>query len=198
MASLQISAQVSLSTQFCRHTDAWCWPWQNGGVTLDNMTPRPTLAPLYRRTRAVAVFLVLAATLTTTGCSLLPQEPATTDSTQSPSVAGTGTDPATPAQVPTAEQAFAERMQVSLDKLGASTKAPKRDQMLAAMVEAGAVQEKVEVSVDITPTGLPVDAIEAATPVDSACVIGQVRDGKVTVTILPVLASGRCFVGDQY
>lgn len=70
--------------------------------------------------------------------------------------------------------------------------------MMAAMVKTGAVEEKVELSLDITPTGLAVDAIEAATPVAEECVIGQVRDGHVTVTILPVLASGLCFVGSTH
>ncbi|PXA65323.1 hypothetical protein CVS29_10615 [Arthrobacter psychrochitiniphilus] len=82
--------------------------------------------------------------------------------------------------------------------MASTTKAPNREQMMAAMLEAGAVKEKVEVSIDITPTGLAVDAIESATLVGKECVIGQVRGGNVAVTTLPVLASGRCFVGDVH
>ncbi|WP_258066821.1 hypothetical protein [Arthrobacter sp. GMC3] len=167
-------------------------------MTLDNLTPRQSSLPTLRRLRAVSVSLVFAAALATAGCSLpTAGSPAPAPSLPSAS-AEAATDPATPAQPPTAEQAFADRVQTSLDKLSATTKAPNRDQMMAAMLEAGAVQEKVEVSIDITPTGLAVDAIEAASPVESACVIGQVRDGKAAVTILPILASGRCFVGDQH
>ena len=53
----------------------------------------------------------------------------------------------------------------------------------------------LEVSQSRTPTGLEADAIEAAVLQGGDCVIGQVRDGAVAVTVLPVLASGKCFVG---
>jgi hypothetical protein len=53
----------------------------------------------------------------------------------------------------------------------------------------------LEVSQSRTPTGLEADAIEAAVRQGGDCVIGQVRDGAVAVTVLPVLASGKCFVG---
>ncbi|MFP5312722.1 MAG: DUF6993 domain-containing protein, partial [Actinomycetes bacterium] len=36
---------------------------------------------------------------------------------------------------------------------------------------------------------------EAAVLQGRDCVIGPVREGTVTVTVLPVLASGKCFVG---
>jgi len=193
-----MSVPVSWSTQPDHHTEGCRQPWHNGGVTLHNMTPGQSPPPTYRRLRGAVVFLVLAATLATTGCSLPTTGSPAKQPVQASASAEAAAAPSTPAQPPTAEQAFAERVQASLDKLGASTKAPNRDQMMAAMLEAGAVQEKVEVSIDITPTGLAVDAIEAASPVESACVIGQVRDGKAAVTILPVLASGRCFAGDQH
>lgn len=93
---------------------------------------------------------------------------------------------------------MAEKVKASLNKLGSNSSSPNREQMLAAMVEAGAVKDKVEVSIDRTPTGLAVDAIEAAAPVAKECVVGQVRDGKAAVTILPLLASGLCFVGNQH
>ena len=106
--------------------------------------------------------------------------------------------PAEATKPPSAAQEFSTKLTASLSKLAATTKAPNREQMMAAMLEAGAVKEKTELSIDITPTGLAVDAVEAATLVAEECVIGQVRDGHVAVTILPVLASGRCFVGDVH
>ena len=93
---------------------------------------------------------------------------------------------------------MSDKLKASLSTLASSTKAPNREQMMAAMLEAGAVKESVELSIDITPTGLAVDAIESATLVGKECVVGQVRDGNVAVTILPVLGSGRCFVGDTH
>ncbi len=40
------------------------------------------------------------------------------------------------------------------------------------------------------------DAWEAATLAGKSCVMGQIRDGGVVVTVLPVLSTGKCFVGD--
>jgi hypothetical protein len=62
---------------------------------------------------------------------------------------------------------------------------------------ADAAAESVEVSVDRTPTGLDVDAIQGAGLLGGRCVFGEVREGVVSVVVLPALASGRCFVGDQ-
>ncbi|MNJ05760.1 hypothetical protein D3C73_1673000 [compost metagenome] len=47
-----------------------------------------------------------------------------------------------------------------------------------------------------TPRGLEVDAMEAAAQTGESCIMGQIRDGGVVVTVLPVLATGKCFVGD--
>lgn len=98
----------------------------------------------------------------------------------------------------TAAQEFSAKLSASLGTLARTAKVPNREQMSAALVAAGADPATVEVSIDITPTGLAVDAIEAAALVDAECVVGQVRDGAVAVTILPALESGRCFVGDVH
>ncbi len=175
-------------------------PWQNGGVTLENVTSR--LLPHGPRTsiRVMAASFVLAGAMALTGCSLLPF--GNQDGTPAPGPASTAPAPDTAvaaSEAPrTAGQEFSAKLQDSLGTLAGTTKAPNRRQMSAAMVAAGADPDKVEVSIDITPTGLAVDAIEAATLVDAECVVGQVREGTVTVTILPALESGRCFVGDVH
>jgi hypothetical protein len=87
------------------------------------------------------------------------------------------------------------RVQEQLEKLAASSPRPNESQMLKAMTDAGFVEAEIEVSADITPTGLAVDAIEAAAPVDEQCIIGQVREGEVAMSVLPVLPGGNCFVG---
>ncbi len=61
---------------------------------------------------------------------------------------------------------------------------------------AGGRKAPVEVSVDKTPTGLEVDAIQGAVRAGGECVFGEVRDGKATVAILPPLSNGLCFIGD--
>lgn len=92
----------------------------------------------------------------------------------------------------------ADAVNQALIQLAAAAPEPTREQMQQAYAQAGMPAEATEVSVYKTPTGLDVDAIEAAVPVDGQCVVGQVREGAVTVVVLPVLASGRCFVGEQY
>lgn len=171
-------------------------PWHNGGVTLQNMTSRQ-LRPVAQLFRVAVAALVLAVTLAATGCSLLPSDATSLETTGSaPTVGSTAAAKAPQSQ--SAADVLAAKVKVSLTKLGNATKSPNRQQMTAAMVEAGASKEKVEVSIDKTPTGLAVDAIEAAAPMARQCIIGQVRDGKASIAVLPLLASGRCFVGDQH
>lgn len=175
-------------------------PWQNGGVTLANVTSRRQTHGLKGSVRVVAACLLVASALVLSACSLLPAgnqdgTPAPRPASTTPAVEAAVQSPETPK---TAAQEISLKLSESLGTLAASTKAPNREQMSAAMLAAGADPAKVEVSIDITPTGLAVDAIEAATLVETECVVGQVREGAVAVTILPVLESGRCFVGDVH
>ncbi|WP_235563221.1 DUF6993 domain-containing protein [Arthrobacter sp. Soil782] len=93
--------------------------------------------------------------------------------------------------------ALTSSLEDSLSSLAAETADPDAEALLAAFEAAGADPRSVEVSIDTTPTGLQVDAMTAAVPLGDTCVFGHIRDGSSTVTQLPVLASGRCFVGDQ-
>jgi hypothetical protein len=101
-----------------------------------------------------------------------------------------------PTEAPAAES-LALRITDSLDALAAQTPKPDAGELRAAFVSAGAEAGAVEVSIDTTPTGLEVDAMTGAVSVGASCVFGHIRDGAVTVTQLPVLATGLCFVGDQ-
>ncbi|GGH98705.1 hypothetical protein GCM10007170_31850 [Arthrobacter liuii] len=83
----------------------------------------------------------------------------------------------------------------ALDKLAAGTPKPATAQVSEALTGAGIAPAVQQVSQSRTPTGLEADAIEAAVLQGKDCVIGQIREGAVTVTVLPVLASGKCFVG---
>jgi hypothetical protein len=83
----------------------------------------------------------------------------------------------------------------ALGRLAASSPKPATAQVTDALTGAGIAPAALQVSQSRTPTGLEADAIEAAVLQGKDCVIGQVRDGAVTVTVLPVLASGKCFVG---
>ncbi|WP_285317892.1 hypothetical protein [Pseudarthrobacter sp. lyk4-40-TYG-27] len=83
----------------------------------------------------------------------------------------------------------------TLTKLAAGAPKPATGQVSDALTGAGISPGVLQVSQSRTPTGLEADAIEAAVLQGKDCVIGQVREGAVTVTVLPVLASGKCFVG---
>ncbi|GAB3527425.1 DUF6993 domain-containing protein [Arthrobacter monumenti] len=85
----------------------------------------------------------------------------------------------------------------SLRELTADTPEPTRDQVQSTLRSAGFPAEKTEVSITRTPTGLEVEAIEAAVHVEDECVVAQLRDGSVALAVLPVLETGLCFVGDQ-
>ena len=98
-----------------------------------------------------------------------------------------GDNPATA----TLKQTLAE----ALNRLAAGTPKPATAQVADALTGAGIPGAALEVSESRTPTGLEADAIEAAVLAGGDCVIGQIRDGSVTVSVLPVLASGKCFVG---
>jgi hypothetical protein len=83
----------------------------------------------------------------------------------------------------------------ALRGVAAANPKPGQDQLTAALTGAGIPAGTLQVSASRTPTGLEVDAIEAAALQGKDCVIGQIRDGSVVVSVLPVLATGKCFVG---
>ncbi|WP_120519584.1 DUF6993 domain-containing protein [Arthrobacter celericrescens] len=82
------------------------------------------------------------------------------------------------------------------DTLRGAGPEPGQETLRSRLVAAGVASKAVEVSASRTPTGLEVDAVEAAVSSGTECVVGEVRDGRVTVTVLPLLADGRCFAGD--
>ncbi|MHC6221275.1 DUF6993 domain-containing protein [Arthrobacter sp. MMS24-S77] len=90
-----------------------------------------------------------------------------------------------------------QTMETVLKTIAAATPKPAQDALRSQLVSAGIPASAVEVSASKTPTGLDVDAIEAAAKLDKDCVMGEIRDGQVSVSVLPVLASGKCFVGDS-
>ncbi|MET3370053.1 UNVERIFIED_CONTAM: ABC-type transport system substrate-binding protein [Jeotgalibacillus campisalis] len=142
--------------------------------------------------RRAGVSLVIAAALTVSACTPTPApsavQPAATPSSSASPQATSTVDPAVAATTSAVESA--------LKTLVAGNPKPDRETLRAALVSAGIPNANVEVSVSRTPTGLDVDAMEAAALTGDSCVMGQIRDGGVVVTVLPVLATGKCFVGD--
>ena len=122
----------------------------------------------------------------TTGEVAIPSDPASSGTIQ-PAATPPAEDPATAVMKQTVTDA--------LGRLAAGTPKPATAQVTDALTGAGIAPAALEVSASRTPTGLEADAIEAAVLQGTKCVVGQVRDGSVTVIVLPVLASGKCFVG---
>jgi hypothetical protein len=94
-----------------------------------------------------------------------------------------------------ATAALKQTLADTLNRLASGTPKPATAQVTDALTGAGIPGPALEVSESRTPTGLEADAIEAAVLQGKDCVVGQIRNGSVTVSVLPVLASGKCFVG---
>ncbi|MHA7284532.1 DUF6993 domain-containing protein [Arthrobacter sp. TMS2-4] len=96
---------------------------------------------------------------------------------------------------------IADAVNRELQALADGENAGKRDQVRGAIEQgfasAGSIPEMVEVSIDRTPTGLDVDAIQGAGLIGERCIFGELRGKAVSTVVLPVLVSGRCFIGDQ-
>lgn len=107
----------------------------------------------------------------------------------------TGSAPAGPPAPADATAALRTKVTEALGRLAADAPKPSTAQVRDALTGAGVAAGSLEVSESTTPTGLAADSVEAAVRHAKECVIGQVREGAVTVTVLPVLASGKCFVG---
>ncbi|MCD4853658.1 hypothetical protein LN996_22815 [Arthrobacter sp. AK01] len=142
--------------------------------------------------RVAGLTLAIAAALTIAGCT------ASTGSTEGQKVAtpAPSTDSEVTATVDPAVAATTTAVEKTLKNLVAGNPKPDREALRTALVSAGIPKANVEVSVSRTPTGLDVDAMQAAALTGGSCVMGQIRDGGVVVTVLPVLATGKCFIGD--
>jgi hypothetical protein len=105
---------------------------------------------------------------------------------------------ASAASTKAAAEATAALQRTMADVLGsvvAANSKPATADITSALTAAGVPARSLEVSAGRTPTGLEVDSMEAAAVLAKECVVGQIRDRKVTVTVLPALSNGKCFVG---
>lgn len=158
------------------------------------MAEQPRQARIFQLSvKAVVCPLVVVAALALTACGVTPFEasqaaPASSGPTSEQAAGEVSVDPAV--------AATRTAVETTLKKVVAANPKPDRESVRAALVAAGIPESTVEVSVSRTPTGLDVDALEAATLAGGSCVMGQIRDGGVVTSVLPVLATGKCFVGD--
>lgn len=128
-----------------------------------------------------------AAAQAATGASALAKPSSTSPATNAPATGA-----------PAAAASTAALQRTMTDVLGsvvAANSKPASADITAALTAAGVPARNLEVSAGRTPTGLDVDSMEAAAVQGKECVIGQIREGKVTVAVLPALSNGKCFVG---
>lgn len=139
------------------------------------------------------------AAVTANGTPKATQAP--TSSSKQPDPEGVGAAASLEPSAGPGLQVIADAVEAAMQQLVDDQDAVTSEQMATAIeqgfTEAGAVAESVEVSIDSTPTGLDVDAIQAAGRIGSSCIFGEIREGTTMSVVLPVLGSGECFVGDQ-
>ncbi|WP_395405189.1 DUF6993 domain-containing protein [Arthrobacter sp. UC242_113] len=152
--------------------------------------------------KKVAGRLALAVVAVSLAACTAPGGQATTGgqaATQAAAAASASPKPSSPAAgTKTAPEATAALQRTMADVLGsvvAANPKPATADITSALTAAGVPARSLEVSAGRTPTGLEVDSMEAAAVQAKECVIGQIRDRKVTVTVLPALSNGKCFVG---
>lgn len=150
--------------------------------------------------RARLVFLAVAGCVAVavalSACTgVQPGPSASTTDSGAASPDGAGPAAGTPAPEDPATAAVKQTVTDALNRLAAGNPKPATAQVTESLTGAGVPATALEVSESRTPTGLEADAIEAAVLQGKDCVVGQIRDGGVSVTVLPVLSSGKCFVG---
>lgn len=166
--------------------------WQNGSVKSGGvLVAQQGGTVMVKRTGSLLLAaLVLVAGLTACAEAAQPATAPSISPADAPSEAATrgSSDPAVAETTKTVE--------TTLKNVVAASPKPDQKEVRSALVVAGIPQANVEVSAGRTPTGLDVDAMEAAALVGESCVMGQIRNGSVAVTVLPVLSTGKCFIGD--
>ena len=175
-----------------------------------NKAPRADATGARGNAKKVAGRLALAVVVVSLAACTAPADQATGNKTAEAQTAGekaatlsatVATASATPsasAAAKAASGATAALQRTMADVLGsvvAANPKPATADITSALTAAGVPARSLEVSAGRTPTGLEVDSMEAAAVQAKECVIGQIRDGKVTVTVLPALSNGKCFVG---
>ena len=167
----------------------------------DSASSAVPAAVVRRRGQRIRLAAGAALVIALVGCTQGPASvsapaPAAPQTPSAPATEPSATDPGGgAAAAAAATEALKQAVTATLTGLAAGSPKPATAQVTEALTAAGIPLAVLEVSQSRTPTGLEADAIEAAVLQGSDCVIGQVREGTVTVTVLPVLASGKCFVG---
>ncbi|MBM7848798.1 DUF6993 domain-containing protein [Arthrobacter roseus] len=157
---------------------------------------------LFGRSAAARAVVLLVSLSLLAGCSTEPSAntatlPPSAPSGESPVSGGNTPGPSPASEQDRAVDALVNEVRTALESTAKADGITTAVQLSGAFEAAGVDPAAIELSRDSTPTGLAVAALEAAAPVEGRCVVAQVRENEVTVTRLPVLDSGLCFIGDE-
>jgi ABC-type transport system substrate-binding protein len=149
---------------------------------------------------SVAVIALVAIAASLTGCSSAPVAAPSSSPTSTPTLAPTPTTvPEPPPDAVFDPQADAETNRPVIDQvlvpLVATGAIPSGEQIVTALIEAGADVSILEVTADRTAIGLEVDSILFSVRLGDECILGQFDGDGYTSTTAPVLASGGCLIG---
>ncbi|MDP5225637.1 MULTISPECIES: hypothetical protein [Arthrobacter] len=137
----------------------------------------------------VGLVVALAACSASTGPVTAPDSPSATGAASAvvPSAASLS-----------AEEKFRQAIQTAVQKGTAGEGHPSAEVVRAAIASALPAGAAVEVGQSVTPTGQASDSlVGAAVVAPGRCAFVYLRDGVVSSALLPALADGKCFVGDQ-
>ncbi|MFC8041852.1 DUF6993 domain-containing protein [Paenarthrobacter sp. NPDC057355] len=188
-----MTARIRSAREFNQHV---CRAWQNYPMNSNRTLQEPAgphlvSGSLHARLLTAALLL----SVLVTGCSAPELRhmggPSSLQHVESPV---TSFSAATASKSETTE--LTKTMESVLTRLTSDASKPAQEQIRNQLVAAGIPASTLEVSASRTPTGLDVDAIEAAAQSGHSCIIGQIRSQAVTIVTLPVLSTGKCLIGD--
>lgn len=88
-----------------------------------------------------------------------------------------------------------DKLATSLSALLSFTPEPSTAEIRDYLTKEGIKAEKLQVSATTTPTGLKADATTVGWVNGENCIMGFIADQKSSVSVLPVLPDGTCFIG---
>lgn len=88
-----------------------------------------------------------------------------------------------------------DKLATSLSALLSFTPEPSTAEIRDYLAKEGIKAEKLQVSATTTPTGLKADATTVSWANGENCIMGFIADQKSSVSVLPILPDGTCFIG---
>lgn len=88
-----------------------------------------------------------------------------------------------------------DKLATSLSALLSFTPEPSTTEIRDYLIKEGLKADHLQVSATTTPTGLKADSTTVGWANGENCIMGFIADQKSSVSVLPVLPDGTCFIG---